>query len=216
LGQEFGIFDLAAHCSDMVPDAGNADPPLNSVVAELTTTILSQMTQFESFRRDFPVYFSSPVFSRLEKLEGDILELRDLMPREVEKLELRIRTDLSVLKSKADQFRLDIDEINSAPHIFPVTPNDPLNGIIAYLTEKHGGNLHDKGIVVATSKSGKDVRNVVDLRFASDFKSGIEADQWASWEFREWLIRPTWYVIRASVDNIPKSWVLEASQTGDE
>jgi hypothetical protein len=202
LSEEFGIPDLASHCSELIPDLENHSPPLNSVVAELTTNILSQMTQFESFRRDFPVCFSSSVFSHLEHCECGILKMRgefvdrlslmrDTIPREIANLESRLQTDLSLLKSKCDQFRLAIDEIHAAPRFFPVTDEEHLNGIIAYLTDKHGGNLHEKEIVVMTSKSGRGANNLVDLKSDQDFKSDDAADQWVSWEFRECLVCPT-------------------------
>jgi hypothetical protein len=44
-----------------------------------------------------------------------------------------------------------------------------LEGIISYLTKKHGGNVHEKGIVTITSKSVYDpelqraLKNVADL-----------------------------------------------------
>jgi hypothetical protein len=53
---------------------------------------------------------------------------------------------------------------------FPLRKNKRRDGIIQYLTRKHGGNVHDKGIVIITSKSldtdnsnSTDTRNVVDL-----------------------------------------------------
>jgi hypothetical protein len=43
---------------------------------------------------------------------------------------------------------------------FPLKEAKSLEGIISYLTRKHGGNVHDKGIVTITSKSvASDLRN---------------------------------------------------------
>jgi hypothetical protein len=62
------------------------------------------------------------------------------------------------------------------------------DGIIAYLTRKQGGNVHDKGVVTITSKSIRSdsadfiarfgsrdysVRNVADLNFNAGFASGM-------------------------------------------
>jgi hypothetical protein len=85
--------------------------------------------------------------------------------------------------------------------------------IIAYLTEKHGGNVYDKGIVTITSKSvlsdGYAVKNVADLAYGSCFHSTSEPGQWVCWDFRELCVRPTHYTIRAGY---LKSWVLQSSQ----
>jgi hypothetical protein len=58
------------------------------------------------------------------------------------------------------------------------------NGVISYLTRKHGGNVHDKGIVTITSKSVKgdnpwfDAENVADLTDDSQFRSKNDPGQW--------------------------------------
>jgi hypothetical protein len=128
-----------------------------------------------------------------------------------------LAADLSSLKSSCEQFRRDIDELAIIPRLFPLQPDDPLNGIIFELTRKHGGNVQDKGIVLMTSKSVSDgdVKNLVDLGSRSEFKSENESDQWVCWEFRETWIRPTHYTIRSSEDNYPKSWVFEGSMNGE-
>jgi hypothetical protein len=127
-----------------------------------------------------------------------------------------LAADLSSLKSTCEQFRRDINELTIIPRLFPLQPEDPLNGIICELTRKNGGNVHDKGIVLMTSKSVSDgdVKNLVDVTTLSEFKSENEAGQWVCWEFRDSLIRPTHYTIRSSEDNYPKSWVLEGSMNG--
>jgi hypothetical protein len=75
-----------------------------------------------------------------------------------------------------------------------------LEGIISYLTKKHGGNVHEKGIVTITSKWVRDdpkfaLKNVADLTSRSDFISNHEPDQWVCWDFREMGVRPTHYTI---------------------
>jgi hypothetical protein len=92
-----------------------------------------------------------------------------------------------------------------------------LDGIISYLTKKHGGNVHEKGIVAVTSKSVWNddpqfaVTNLVDLASHSAFSSKDRSGQWVCWDFREMLIRPTQYTIRAAR---LQSWVLEGSLNG--
>jgi hypothetical protein len=89
-----------------------------------------------------------------------------------------------------------------------------VEGIIAYLTKKHGGNVHEKGIVRITSKSVSDdpkyaLTNVAHLTSgASFFESQNEPGQWVCWDFHEMRVRPTHYTIRAWY---LKSWVVEGS-----
>jgi hypothetical protein len=87
------------------------------------------------------------------------------------------------------------------------------DGIISYLTAKHGGNVHDRGIVTITSKSDSDVgvRNVADLTSSACFSSSNEPSQWICWDFRDRCVRPTHYTIKS--DGL-SSWALEGSLDG--
>jgi hypothetical protein len=125
--------------------------------------------------------------------------------------------DLSSLKSTCDQFRSDIDEFTIILRLFPLRPEEPLNGIIFELTRKHCENVHDTGIVSMTSKSVSegDVKNMLDLTSRSGFRSNDDAGEWACWEFRESLIRPTHYTIQSLKDGYPRSWVLLGSMKGE-
>jgi hypothetical protein len=85
-----------------------------------------------------------------------------------------------------------------------------LEGIISYLTTKHGGNVDEKGIVVITSKSVSDgsaaVRNAVDLTSDSFFLSQDAPGQWICWDFGELRIRLTAYTIKTWSMT---SWIFE-------
>jgi hypothetical protein len=55
--------------------------------------------------------------------------------------------------------------ISCAPHgvDFRLRGAKPFDGTISYLTRKHGGNVHDKGIVTITSKSVHIISWLADL-----------------------------------------------------
>jgi hypothetical protein len=92
---------------------------------------------------------------------------------------------------------------------------ESLEGIISYLTKKHGGNVHEKGIVTITSKSVNPrypPTNVADLTSDRWFNSKKEPDQWVRWDFREMRVCPTHYTITAPW---LKSWVVEGSLDGE-
>jgi hypothetical protein len=97
---------------------------------------------------------------------------------------------------------------------FPLPDPNSLDGIIAYLTRKHGGNVQDNGIVTITSKSVSTddpksaLRNVADLTFDTCFCSRNEPGQWVCWYFHDVRVRPTHYTIKSYS---LKSWVIEGS-----
>jgi hypothetical protein len=90
-----------------------------------------------------------------------------------------------------------------------------LDGIISHLSQKHGGNVHEKGIVTITSKSvhKDDPKYVADLTSDSRFKSKYYYDpgQWICRDFGEMCVRPTHYTI---MTEYLKSWVVEGSLDG--
>jgi hypothetical protein len=95
----------------------------------------------------------------------------------------------------------------------PMNEAKSLDGIISYLTQKHGGNVHEKGIVTITSMSVDDdpdyaLKNVADLTSDSSFESKNAAGQWVCWDFGEMRVRPTHYTITT---RLVKSWVVEGS-----
>jgi hypothetical protein len=95
-----------------------------------------------------------------------------------------------------------------------------LDGIISYLTQKHGGNVHENGIVTITSKSVYDPGygdrvyypfRAADLTSDTFFYTPDEPGQWICWDFGEMRVRPTHYTIRTCS---LKSWVVECSLDG--
>jgi hypothetical protein len=97
----------------------------------------------------------------------------------------------------------------------PMKAAELQGGIISYLTRKHGGNVHEKGIVTITSRSVRDrrfaVMNVADLTSHSGFESGNAPGQWVCWDFREMRVRLSQCTISAYA---LKSWVIEGSLDG--
>jgi hypothetical protein len=99
---------------------------------------------------------------------------------------------------------------------FPITEGNQLDGIIRYLTKKHDGNVHEKGIVTVTSKSPPQngesaLKNLVDLTSSSAVIAERRADEWICWNFHEMRLWPTHYKIRGSHLS---SWVVEGSEDG--
>jgi hypothetical protein len=99
----------------------------------------------------------------------------------------------------------------------PLSFHQPLEGIIALLTAEHKGNVHEKGVVMITSKSAwpraeLKLQNVADLSSKSRFQSHNAAGQWVCWEFPRMLVRLTDYTIESEW---LKSWAIEGSLDGE-
>jgi hypothetical protein len=90
----------------------------------------------------------------------------------------------------------------------------PLVGIIASLTHRYGGNVHDRGIVTTSSKTVYSgdyaAKNAVDLTATNFLQSQSQANQWICYNFNNRWVRPTHYSISSS-GHFLRSWVVEGS-----
>jgi hypothetical protein len=97
-----------------------------------------------------------------------------------------------------------------------------LDGIIALLTERCGGNVHDHGLVDITSLNGRETGKwAADLNASSRFVSGFGPGQWLCYDFKARLILLTGYSIRSQVEQgpgkcHPRHWVVETSMNGTD
>jgi hypothetical protein len=105
---------------------------------------------------------------------------------------------------------------------FPLKIGPPPDGIVAYLTRKHGGNPATKGVVTVTLSStwevGRMGPNVFDFMTDTNACAGrirTEA-QWIDFDFHEMRVRPTHYWIRSYAGFAHlKSWVLQCVDDSD-
>jgi hypothetical protein len=93
------------------------------------------------------------------------------------------------------------------------------DGILSYLTRKHGGNVHDRRIVTITSKSvdrngARNYTFLADLTTNMFFCSKDEPSQWVCWDFHGMCVRLTGYTIHTPDSNQLKSWVVRGSVDG--
>jgi hypothetical protein len=93
----------------------------------------------------------------------------------------------------------------------------PFVGIIDMLTRSCGGNVHDKGIVTVTPSAGGHAANscraIVDCSSDWSFSSLDSANEWICFDFKEKIVKPNGYAIRAHAARGTrlKSWVIEWS-----
>lgn len=107
---------------------------------------------------------------------------------------------------------------------FVCSETKPLDGIIAHLTRKYLGNVHDKGVVEAigcytiSEEDTSTPRNLLDLVSYSFHESPNTAGAWVAYDFKWRRVNPTSYSLRTTGQlrggPHPKSWVLEVSNDG--
>jgi hypothetical protein len=100
--------------------------------------------------------------------------------------------------------------------------SSPLGGIISYLTEKHSGNVHDKGVVNVTASStysSSAAKYAVDLGSDNYWESDSQNNSWLCYDFKDCRVKPTHYTIqspdrRLRSDHYLKNWIVEVSEDG--
>jgi hypothetical protein len=103
---------------------------------------------------------------------------------------------------------------------FRMNEDQPRKGIISYLTAKHCGNVHEKGIVTITADNArfwtpeecarllKDVVNMPSV----DGCGWTNLGQWICWDFHEMRVHLTHYTL---IYRSMSSWFVEASVDGE-
>jgi hypothetical protein len=202
LAQEFWLDGLLSECSAVLAVSAS----------EFITTLFNRISKLENKVETLRSHVSS-LQTNLTRVQADCEELRSTMI-----VHVPTPTPLSV-----PIFTLGSDPPAASPKqfeavVFALPHAQSLDGIISYLTRKHGGNVHDKGAVTITSKSHccadprHNVKALADLTNLDVwFSSGKEPDQWVCWNFHHRRIRPTSYTIQSKW---LRSWVLESSLDG--
>lgn len=115
----------------------------------------------------------------------------------------------------------DSDESNSKIQVFNVKPGNQFDGIIKYLTDKTGGNIHSNGTIELTSNSvangsfdNQEPKNLLDFSANTCYgaKSGA-MDFCVCFDFKNMKVKITDYAIKSYRYNSGhlKSWILEIS-----
>jgi outer membrane murein-binding lipoprotein Lpp len=160
--------------------------------------------------------------SRLEAFQGEAhAELNAVIGR--------IRYDCASSHAASQKGIEELTECVSrlqSNRLFDFHREKPLDGIIAYLTAKCGGNVHDAGIVELTPSSieGDNLDHrpkwVLDEGNAHHFGTKNERNPWLCFDFKDMRIIPTHYTIVTDHDSsgwwaqFTTSWVIEVSMDG--
>jgi hypothetical protein len=219
LAKEFFLSDLADNCASLsVPVdqvAGlwervsdlERQIPLSNQPGKLEEVIEAQEEGLESLRLALD-RFKASVGGELNQLKSGVERSPDADREENERNPTSKCAKAPVSPGQRPGNRVEI----------PINTASSLDGIISYLTKKHGGNVHEKGIVILTSKSiryvtedGPPLATVVDHTSGWAFQSEDEPGQWICWDFCEMRVFPTHYTIWA---RCLRSWFVEGSLDG--
>lgn len=107
------------------------------------------------------------------------------------------------------------------PH-FKHNPNKEFEGIIKFLTEKTGGNIHDNGTINVTTNclnSSFPPKNLLDFSGDSQYLANSPNDAWVCFDFKDYSVNLSKYSIRSYKDGPNryhlKNWVIETSNDGE-
>lgn len=98
---------------------------------------------------------------------------------------------------------------------------EDFKGIIKYLTDKTGGNIHDNNTINVTSNSchnsSDQPKNLLDFNCENYYQAKSKNDSWICFNFKNKRIKITSYSIKSHVSSSQyhlKSWILEVSNDG--
>jgi hypothetical protein len=131
----------------------------------------------------------------------------------------------ALIKNSIQNVPTPVEPANTGPSRMrvdiPHTAGKPLDGILAHLTRKCGGNVHDKGVVDITSSSidGDNPeygpKNIANFTDSSHFGTKNQQGSWLCLNFKQMRIIPTHYTLvtfhdcRGWTAQHPHSWILK-------
>lgn len=155
------------------------------------------------------------VTSECMKKFVDTIELKDVNESTWRSLALRLCSEIKNKDEKKD----DEKRYEKSIKILPNKEGRELNGIISYLNNKTGSNIHDNGTIEVTSNitsSNYLPKNVVDFNNDNCYSTGSrDTNAWICFDFKNREIEISSYTIKsASTPGHAKNWVIEVSNDG--
>jgi hypothetical protein len=203
------IADLSAKV-DSISSASSAQGAELASLSDLVKALATQQRTLRAVQSEQTVFIDESV-------------------RRLKEKNRRLRIDISQIKGQLKTLLPSIPQATAVvsaddPSLATVQFNDetPLSGILSYLTDRHGGNVHDLGIVEITADKPYDddpdyaAKNVADIRNPeSRFFSASGKNQSISINFKQATVTPTYYSIRnGQFGNDLQAWRIEGSTDG--
>lgn len=152
--------------------------------------------------KDFNEKKSEVVNNEIAEIKGEIKKLKEKLNEQKKEAELKAKKEsgIELLHDKRGDF----------------------NGIIKYLTDKTGGNLHDNKTIEVTSNSfcsSDHPKNLLDFNWDNYYQAKSQDDSWVCFDFKNKKVKITNYSIKSHKRDKDRhhlrSWILEISNDGD-
>jgi hypothetical protein len=229
LCEEFGAARLKRLCEQFADQqsTGATHFRLQTTELQFEEKVTSLVSTVGELKSEF-VLMKDSFTKECRGLRGELRMLKDSIgdlrvSEELKKLKSQTETSgsgLANLRGEFDQLRVVLQGLQQDFQLrfptFPLNLPGSVDGIISYLEKKHGGNIHNKGIVTITSNSASDSdspphRQLGTATWLGLWQSDEVPDRCVCWDFRALRILPTHYTIWGSW---LKSWVVEGSLDG--
>jgi hypothetical protein len=202
----FQVFVKSLETNTKVPITNDNVASISLLAREFCCEEL--LSECSSFSRDHQLESISALSSRFSEVDRRISDALEVI------VSALLKTCLPGVPMESPRERMEI----------PYITGRPLDGIIAHLTRKYAGNVHDKRVVDITSSSVEDdnpefaAKNVANFTDASHFGTKNLSDSWLALDFKRMRIIPTHYAMVTFHDVVgvwtachPHSWVLEGA-----
>jgi hypothetical protein len=206
----------------------------NSFRNSLPFSILSQILSHPSLRVESEDWLFEFIISQIESKSNyvgllEFVRFEYLTRTRIDKfiewsfvhfdeLEMRIPLWLAITKRLSGTAIVDVAKSSRYARPSRVREGSPLDGIIAELTRRHGGNVHARGIVTVSASSvyssSYPVQNAVDFDQQTIFHSTSALNQWLCYDFKARRIELTDYSIAADPGYLLRCWIVEGSDDG--
>jgi hypothetical protein len=213
LCDEFGFKSFVSKLNDFrcsLPETATVDFAPRICISALEERLLQQSHRFDALNAQLSCLSHS-----IEEWHQKTMEVTT---RNIEELSAKFTSEL---KASESRLSAEITHLRTAGQMsFNFSTKSPLNDIIAYLTERCGGNVHEHSIVtVINSKMiGGTLEAIADLKGNSDYCSWSGDGPWVGYDFKERRITSTYYTLRSRTHSHwagkMQSWVIEGYQDG--
>jgi hypothetical protein len=186
-------------------------------VSALAGTVQQDLTALEQTVHDELRVVQEGVESKIVAVQTSIQGRLTIVEQTVEKLttlEASVQNDLTLVTKTVQEKLMPKVRV---PVQCPFASSGPLNGIVAYLTRKYGGNVHRSRLVtiVGSSLIADATRlyphHVADFHNEAFFQSSDTPGQWLRWDFHKMRVSVSHYTLRS---HELKTWRLEVSTDG--
>jgi hypothetical protein len=214
LAQEFGCSSLLAVAAAQIPVIDGK--MVQESIAELSERISNLEHKVLSGVCSVPTSGADSWIPRVSAIEQTLLQLQSELSNSISEI-CELKSQLNGIRSTIPSATGAVSAPSARPSpVLPASKSRPtftfelpdpgsLDGIIAYLTQRCGGNVDDRHIVEFSPSSA---RVLADL----NSRARVSQSGGISWDFLKKRVVPTHYTLLGfNGDDYPEGWMIEGS-----